>query len=159
MKYIKIIFIILFLSLFYASGVFRPFNLNAEFLLIFSGLCAFLLKNYRVSVAVALVCGVLMSGLGGRGFPFCVLSCVYFMLVCLRIKSGRRPYIKFIFTSCVFAFLFEAAFYLFYCFDDINIYGAFSAVILPSCVYNTIIAAVMYLLVKKIMSEKERYIF
>lgn len=160
MKYIKAALWIFALALVYASGILRFFNISAELLMIFCGVFAFLSeKNLRASVTVSVICAVLMSGLGGRGFAFCILSCVYFALLCLWVKPTRKPALKFTAVGGIYALFFEAAFYLLFCRGEMDIESALKSVIIPSFVYNTLLCMVLFPAVRKSFREKERYIF
>ncbi|MBP3360990.1 MAG: hypothetical protein J6N52_09070 [Clostridia bacterium] len=159
MKYIKAAVWIFVLSLVYASGILRIFNISAELLMIFCGIFAFLSESFRASAVVSIICAVLMSGLGGRGFAFCVLSCVYFALLCLWVRPTRKPMLKFTVVGGGYAFIFEAAFYLLFCRSEMDPAAALRSVICPSFVYNTLLCMILYPAVRKSFEEKERYIF
>ena len=115
MKYIKPALWIVFLALLYASGLFVFKGLSAEFLLIFSGAYAFSFKNIKSSIIVAVICAVLMSGLGGRGFAYSIISCVYFSAWCIAVPNRKIQWLNFISNLFLAMIIFEGLFYFFFC--------------------------------------------
>lgn len=159
MKYIKHVLWILILSILYATGILRFFNISAELLMIFSGVSVFILKKNRSYYIMAVICGVLMSGLGGRGFIFSLLGCIYYTVIIMNMKKNGRMVFKMIALNLICFFVFEALFYVVYCIDEVNPVIALTDVIVPSALYNSVAAMIILFLVKRSFAEKERYIF
>ena len=159
MKYIKTGVWILVLSLLYAGGLLVFNGLSAELLYVFSGLYAYKFRDIRSSVAVALVCGILMSGLGGRGFAFSLLSCVYFSAFCLVIPKIKYEYVVIILCVLLGMVIFEGLFYMLFCMDYLPALPALLTIVLPASLYNTVIGICIFGLMKKIYSVKEKFIF
>jgi len=159
MKYIKPALWIVFLALLYASGLFVFKGLSAEFLLIFSGAYAFSFKNIKSSIIVAVICAVLMSGLGGRGFAYSIISCVYFSAWCIAVPNRKIQWLNFISNLFLAMIIFEGLFYFFFCAEYMVVKEAFKMIIFPASVYNTFIGIIIYFTLRRTYTIKERFIF
>lgn len=159
MKYIKPALWIFFLSLIYASGLFVFKGLSAEVLLIFSGAYAFSFRKLKSSIIVAIVCAILMSGLGGRGFAYSVLSCVYFSAWCMIVPYRKIEWLSFAVNLFLIMIVFEGLFYFFFCTEFMIAKEAFKMIIFPASLYNTVIGVIIYFALKKTYTKKERFLF
>lgn len=159
MKYIKILLWLFLTTVVYASGVMSICSVSPELLLILTGVFAFYFESIKTSVPFTFVCAVFMAALGGRNFAFCMLACMYFSFVCLYIKKGRHKKVRFCLLTFLYSLIYESAFYVVFCINEMAVNEAFLRVIIPAAVYSVPIALVIYWLFEKSFRIKERFIF
>lgn len=156
MNYIKNFLWVFFTSLLYASGTFGIGGIYPELLFAFCICYGAVCEDFSKRIGMAIVCGIIMSALGGRGFVFSMLVCTY-SVIAVGFLASRFP--KLVRTLPVTAFIitviYESIFYLFIPgFADEPL-----QIILMAALYNFIIVCVMKPLVKLSYGKKERYIF
>ena len=156
MHYIKVSLWIFLLSLIYATGMFNIFGFYPELLFLFSCIYSPFAKSFTERVIISLVCGILMSGLGGFGFVFSMLLVVYTSLFAGFVFRGKLfnffvvlPVI--LGMTFIYDFLFGV---IVKGFSNEVLYSVFFAVLV-----NGVFCSVLYPMIKKTFSEKERYIF
>ncbi len=156
MSYIKNFLWVFLISILYASGAFSIGGIYPELLFIFCVCYSVVCEDFSKRISMSVVCGIIMSALGGRGLVFSMLVCTYSAIGIGFLTSKFPKSVRVLaFAVFIITVIYEGIFYLFipgFVQEPIKI-------ILMAALYNFIIACIMKPLVKLSYGKKERYIF
>lgn len=121
-------------------------------------MCVMLLENeFRSAVTISIICAVLMGAGGGRGFTVTVLLYVYLSIVVFALR--RKPiYIGNFTKTLVWTFIVSAIIEILFLpvremSFEIKVLWLDA---LPTAFFNTVIAAILYPMLKKTIYKEEK---
>ena len=156
-KYIKLGIWIFVLALLYAMGLFNIGGIYPELIFIFSLTYSVITKSFKERLFVSIICGIIMSALGGRGFIFSVLLIVYASLFIGAMYEKKPKYARIILLLSILliTMIYEGVYGLIIRAS----YDKIANIMIFASLSNLLFTAFLYPLIKKTFEEKERYIF